>query len=447
MKLFNKLQISSNRKILLKNVSWSLIGRIVQIANALIIGVIIARYLKPDQYGILNYAAGYVAMFPLITEFGLTGILTRELAKKSTDRDSLIGSAIFLRFALSLLTIILIFISLTLFKEDGMMRNYILINAINFIFLSVSMTINNYFNSQLQNDQNVKAEIFRVGVLAVIKIMCVLLKAPLFVFIILTAVDSAVLLVYSLPLFVKFYGNLSKLKVNKTYIKILLYGSFPLLLEGVTGVFYQKLDVVMTGKLLDAEAVAYYVVALKFVDFAIFIPLVLIQTMTPMLVRKFEECNYDRENSEYIRFKNKVGDIITYSGLFVTLCLIISAYPVITILYGADYHLSIPLLQILAIKGLFCGLAYPVSAIIVSEGRQKLVFLTNVIGAAVYIVLSFILIPKLGLTGVALSTLISFIVGAYFANFLIPRYRKDFYSQTGFLFKGPKRIIGYLKNK
>jgi len=218
------------------------------------------------------------------------------------------------------------------------------------------------------------------------------------------------------------------------------------LLEGITGMFYQKIDVVLTGKLINTEAVAYYSIALKFVDFAIFIPLVLVQTMAPMLTRKFEEANFDPKNLMYIDFKNKVGDLITYSGFFITIFLILAASPVISILYGADYKSSIPLLQILAIKGLFCGMAYPVSIIIITEGRQRWVFLTNIIGGIAYILLSFTLIPMYGLIGVALATLFAFIVGAYFANFFIPLYRIDFYYQTGFLFKGPKRILKYLKD-
>lgn len=443
--LFKNLSLSSNRIFVLKNVTWSLIGRVVQILNSVIISVVVARYLKPEQFGMLNYAAAYITLFPLLTEFGISSILIRELSKKKTDKNALLGTSIFIRFVLSIITIVAIYISLIIFKEDRVMSGYILINSVNFVFLSVGLTIGNYFTAQLQNEQNVKAEVFRIAVMAVIKIICVVMKAPLFVFIILAGLDGAVILIYAVPLFIKFYGSFKKLKIQKIYIKTLMYSSFPLLLEGITGILYQKLDVVLTGKLISTEAVAYYAIALKFVDFAVFIPAVLVQTFEPMLIRKLEEADYDVNNENYLAFRNKIGDITTYSGILITVFLIIIAKPVITILYGTDYSASIPLLQILAIKGIFCGIAYPVSIIIVAEGRQKYAFLTNIVGAAAYLLLSITLIPLYGLTGVALSTIFAFIVGSYLSNLIVPLYRKDFRYQTGFLFKSHKRIFKYFK--
>lgn len=442
---FIKLKISGNFSTLLRNLSWSIISRIVQIINSLVIGVIVARYLKPELYGILNYSAGYIAMFPLITEFGLTSILIRELAKKNTNKDELLGTSLLMRVLLSVITIILIALSLYFFEDDNNLRIFIFINSFNFLFLSFSMTINNFFNSQLQNEKNAKSEIFRVTILALLKVACIVLKAPLLAFIILAAVDSAVILLYSIPVFVKSYGSLKSLRFSFNCGKNLMASSFPLFIEGITGVFYQKIDVVLTGKMINTEAVAYYSVALKFIDFAIFIPLVIVQTLTPMLVKKFEEAGEDRNNTLYIEFKNKLGDLVTYSGLIITLFLFIAARPLILILYGHEYENSILILQILSLKGLLCGLGYSASAMIITEGRQRYAFLTNVIGGATNIILSLLLIPQYGIIGVALATIMSFSIGTYFANFFIPLYRIDFLYQSGFLFKGGRRIFSYIK--
>jgi O-antigen/teichoic acid export membrane protein len=444
-KILSKLKSSGNFSTLFKNLSWSIISRIVQIINSLVIGVIVARYLKPELYGILNYSAGYIAMFPLITEFGLTSILIRELAKKNTNKDELLGTSLLIRLLLSVFTIILIALSLYFFEDDNSLRIFIFINSFNFLFLSFSMTINNYFNSQLQNEKNAKSEIFRVSILALLKVACIIFKAPLMAFIILAAVDSAVILLYSIPVFAKSYGSLRNLKFSLNCGKGLMVSSFPLFIEGITGVFYQKIDVVLTGKMVNTEAVAYYSVALKFIDFAIFIPLVIVQTLTPMLVKKFEEAGEDKKHPTYVEFKNKLGDLVTYSGLVISLFLFIAARPLILILYGHEYEQSILILQILSLKGLLCGLGYSASAMIITEGRQRISFLTNIIGGATNIILSLILIPAYGIVGVALSTIISFSIGTYFANFFIPLYRIDFLYQTGFLFKGAKRITKYLK--
>lgn len=441
----SQVNTPSNKKILFKNVSWAIVGKIMQVINGLLIGVVVARYLKPEQYGILNYTLGYVALFPLLTEFGLNSILSRELAKENSDKNALMGTGIGMRLTLSVFTIIIIFFSLLLFENNKTLRLYIMISSVNFLFLSVAMTIRNYFASQLKNDLIVKSEIFRISVLAVVKIVCIIIKAPLIVFIGLTAIDAAVILLIMVPIFYRKFGSFKDFVYKRTLVKTLSVSSTPLFIEGIASIFYQRIDVVLAGRFISTEAVAYYSVALKFIDFAVFIPLAIVQTLSAMLVRKFEKANYNPLDKEYLEFKRKMGDIVTYAGLSVSIFLFLAAGPLVTILYGAEYEESVGILRVLAWKGLFCGLGYSASAMIIAEGRQKYIYWTNIIGCVINLALSFLLIPRYGLYGVAFSTIISFGIGTYFANYLIPLYKVDFRFQSEFLLRGSGRIVKYVK--
>ena len=69
----------SNR--IISNVFWALAGKITGLISALLVGIFVARYLGPTQYGVMNYAVSFVTLFLVIATFGFENIEIREEAK------------------------------------------------------------------------------------------------------------------------------------------------------------------------------------------------------------------------------------------------------------------------------------------------------------------------------------------------------------------------------
>lgn len=447
----SKYKLSDNIRRIFVNLSWGVAGKMMQLVSALLVGVLVARYLKPENYGILNYALGYIGLFTLISEFGMNSILVREFSKNDSNKFEIIGTALVVRLLLSLVAIIAIIVSVMYVENDPMKRLYIIIISFNFLSLAATLTFRNFFISQLKNEYIVKAEIIRLLTTGLLKVLMIVLKGPLIYFIIIAALDSLIILIPFLYFFIKNYWSLHQAKFSYPMAKSIIFTSAPLLIEGVAALLYQKIDIVMIGKFINSTEVAYYSVAHKFVEFGIFIPMVLTQTLSPLLVQKLESVNGDRTDITYKKYRQKIGDMIVHSGMFVSVLLFFLASPIISILYGAEYYASIPLLKLLAWKGLFCGLGYTASIVIITEGRHNLIFLTNVVGGALNLILNLLFIPRFGVRGVAWATLISFCVATYIANFFFKKYRNDFYLQTNYFFLGGFRIIkmaiSMIKNK
>ena len=75
------------RRKILANAGWLGSERIVRSVTALVVVVWIARYLGPEQFGLLNYAQSLAyAVYPIAT-FGLTGVLVKDLAQSPESRD------------------------------------------------------------------------------------------------------------------------------------------------------------------------------------------------------------------------------------------------------------------------------------------------------------------------------------------------------------------------
>ena len=55
----------------MRNLFWAVLGKVVQLISGLIVGIIIARYLGPERYGLMNYVISYVFLFQTFAIFGL----------------------------------------------------------------------------------------------------------------------------------------------------------------------------------------------------------------------------------------------------------------------------------------------------------------------------------------------------------------------------------------
>jgi Na+-driven multidrug efflux pump len=79
------------------NTSWLFGEKILRMIVGLFVGIWVARYLGPEQFGLLSYAQSFVGLFIAIATLGLDGIVVRELVKDSSRRDELIGTAFWLK--------------------------------------------------------------------------------------------------------------------------------------------------------------------------------------------------------------------------------------------------------------------------------------------------------------------------------------------------------------
>ena len=67
----------------LKNTSWLFGEKVLRMVMGLFVGIWVARYLGPEQFGTFSYSQSFVGLFTAIATLGLDGIVVRELVKKS----------------------------------------------------------------------------------------------------------------------------------------------------------------------------------------------------------------------------------------------------------------------------------------------------------------------------------------------------------------------------
>lgn len=425
------------KKKMMKNVFWAMTGKIVNMLGALFVGILVARYLGPKNYGLMNYVISYVSLFTIIASFGLSNIEVRELSKNPNQKERILGTCFSIRFVFSTIAYIFLALSLVFYETDSITSLMILVYGITLYTTCCFELIRNYFTSIVKNEYIVKSEITRTIIGAGIKILLLYLEAPLFVFIIAVVFDTILVASgYSLSYKV-LVGSFRDWKFDKTLIPYFVKQSFPLVLSGAAIIIYQKIDQVMIGNMIDKESVGYFATAGKFLDIILFLPTVLTQTVAPVLVKIYNDGNTSLYNEKAYKFVS----IVVWLAIVISFIFSLSAYWLVHLTYGDKYLAAVPILQIMVWKTVGTALSSSGGQLIVIEKKQKWAVIRNIMGCIACVLLNYLLIPRYGIIGSAWVTIITVFISGFLANILIRPYRYIFRIEAKALLCGWKELL------
>ncbi len=434
-----RIGISDKKKRVLTNIAWAIGGKIVSLTGFLVVSIIVARYLGQEQYGIMNYVVSFVAIFQVFADFGLDFIQIREESKNPAMKDKIIGTTFGLKLIFAFITFIAILISCFLLVKDASVRCFILIYAMT-VLLNTTWVSRNHFTSIVWNEYVVKTEISRTLIGLTIKVVLVLLQLPLIWFICSLVIDSMLLAIGYTVSYVRKIDAVRKWTFDKDLAVYLVKQSFPLLLSGAAIIVYNRIDQVMIGDMIDKSHLGVYSVAVRFAEILLFVPTIISQTVSPLLVEVRQK---DAERYEYLSrvFMNVTVSLCILVALMVSLL----SYPIVYFTFGQTYIGAASVLSILAFKVIGDALSQTSGQLMIIEGIQKYASVRNVIGCATCIALNLLFIRRYGIHGAAYVALITIFVSGTLADFIIPSYRKIFYKQIKSICIGWMDIVHYKK--
>lgn len=431
----NNDKLSETQTKIARNVFWAMLGKVVNLAGALLVGILVARYLGPENYGLMNYVLSYVAIFAVIAIFGLDNIEIRELSRHPERKNEILGTSFRLRLVFATIAFILIIITLMVSHADVFTSMMIIVYSFS-LFTACFSIIRNYFTSIVENEFIVKAEITRSLIGYAIKIILLLFKAPVEYFVYAMLFDAILLASGYIYSYKAKIGNLYEWKYDKKLVSYMMKESFPLLLSGAAVVIYQRIDQVMIGNMISKESVGYFATAGRFVELILFLPTVLVQTVTPLVIKVKENGSEEQYNQKKKQF---VG-IVTWTSIFLAAFFSIMSYWLIRITFGTQYLPAVPVLQIMSWKTLGLALSSSAGQIIIMEGIQKWAVIKNLIGCVCCVVSNYLLLPVYGIVGSAWVTIATTLIAGWIGNILIPPYHRIFKLQLYAVFCGWKEL-------
>jgi len=393
---------SSSFKKYLANTSWLFIERIVRIVVSFVVTIFVVRYLGPKEFGLFSYALSFFWLFGSLSTFGLEAITTREIVKYPDKKDEINGTVFFLRLAGSVSAIIIIAVTLFLTGEETYTAILILILSGSFLFQSFSV-IEYYFRGIVKAKYNAYALSASVILSSALKVIFILIKAPLIYFVFAVVFEYVALAVGLVLVYQHFKLSIFNWKYSKTIASSLLKDSWPLALSGIVVMIYVRIDQIMIKNMMSVEAVGYYSAAVRLCEAWYFIPVTLCNSIFPAIV------NAKNVSQEFYNNRmQKLYDLLTWLAIGIAVPVTVFSSQIIDLLFGNEFSPAAPVLTIYIWAGVAVFLGVASSQYLINENLTKLSFSRNFIGMILNIVLNFILIPKFGIIGSAVATLISY---------------------------------------
>lgn len=399
----------NQKQTLAKNTFWLFFGQTGGRFLRAALVIYAARMLGPESWGAFSYVMGLVAFMLILSDIGISAIVTRESAKNLQAGPAYFSTAFFIKFfLLSAGTVILIFGApyLTKIPEARALMTVVSLLLIfdslrNFGF-AISRSLE-HMQWEAVNEIFTNIAIVGIGFFA-------LSKSPTgaslaYAYIIGTGL-GLIAMAYTLrEYFSKIFTNF-----NLQLIKPILSSSLPFAFASFLGAIMINTDLIMLGWMRSPEEIGFYSAAQK--------PIQLLYTMAGLFATSlFPIISKLSHGHQSAQIRNILEKTITAS-LFVAIPTAIVGIPlsgeIIGFLFGQEYLPASSSFQILLLTLIIIFPSVIVSNSLLAQNQQKKFITFSLIGAIGNILFNFLLIPKFGIAGSSASTLITQILANAF---------------------------------
>jgi O-antigen/teichoic acid export membrane protein len=395
------------------NIGWLFLDKIVRMGIGLLVGVWVARYLGPQQFGLLNFATAYVSVFGIVAGLGLQAIVVRDVVLNSTGKEETLGTAAALQLAGGLVAYFIAIIGIFWLRPEDQ-TSKILVTILGLITLLKASEVASYwFEAQVLSRYTVWVQNIVFLAFAIIKVILILQQASVIVFA-WAALGEALVVAFLMLIMLGLRGpHLRQLRVSMKRAKALLSDAWPLLLTGMSIMIYMKIDQIMLGQMVGDKAVGLYSAALRISEIWYFIPMAIVASVFPAVLDAKQ-----RSEALYHKRLQQIYDLMVFLSLAIAIPMTFLSTPLVNLLFGHDYTQAGQILAIHIWATVFVFLGVASSQSFVAERRQILSLQRTVLGAIINVALNVCLIPSHGPIGAAWATVIAqFSVGILFDGF------------------------------
>lgn len=422
--LRRKLEDRTDLQKIIDNIVWLFLDKLLRMGVGLFVGVWIARYLEPVQFGAYNYALAFVALFAAFASLGLDGIVVRDIACDPAKRDRILGSAFILKLGSGVITLIISVIIIRLLRPGDVLTQWLVtIITAGTIFQAFDV-IDFWFQSQVLSKYTVYAKNGSFLLFTIIKIGLILLKMPLISF---AWVGLAEIVVGAAALVIVYHKtgkNISSWSASKLTARRLLHESWPLMFAYLSCIIYMRIDQVMIGSMLDNRAVGIYSAATRIFEIPLSLILLLSSTFYPIITDL-----YVRDRGRFWVRYHQITYYYTISSIILLIGMFFIGHWSVELIFGKNYVDAADILLIQLFGLVFMANAGLRSSYLTISSNQRIIMVTTIFSAVANIVMNYFLIPIYHVAGAAFASVITQMLSLLILNVCFSETRPIFMIQ------------------
>lgn len=404
-----------NNKVV-RNANWMVSEQIVQMLLSFVISMITTRYLGPSNYGIINYCAAYVAFFSSVCSLGLEGVLVKELVTNPDKEGEFVGTALIMRIAAGILSIISIMI--ILFIVDDGNRTVMLVGLLQSLVLwfKAFEVMDFWFQSKLKSKYVAIIKMASYLIVALYKVYILASAKSIEWFAFSTSLDFLIIAIFLIIIYPRNGGPSLSFKFSTA--KALLKNSYHFIISGLFVTVYSQMDKIMIEKFLNETEVGYYSIGTSIFGYWVLVTTAITNAARPSIMSQ-----KGKDEQKYIKRLKQLYAILIWLSIAAALFFTLFGRFVIPMLYGKAYNPSVPLVTITMWYAPFSVIGTARGIWIVCENKNRYVKYYMFIGAAVNVALNALWIPFIGTYGAALATFITQLIISLIAPMLFKETR------------------------
>lgn len=422
-------EIDTDLKGLVKSSFWIFITLIVSKIILYIYRLAVARELGVEAYGLFSIAILVISLLSIIATLGMDGGVLRFVAYYQAKKDFFKIKGIVtntLIIGLSLSIIITIF---TYFSADYIATQIFNTKILSSLLKVMAFSIPLYFMiaiciSYLQGiGKNISANVINNIVYSLFKVIALIIfiligfkiESISYSYLVASLLVLIVFIYYS-----KIIKNFDRHSINAFSRKELMIYSLPLLGSAIIFQMQGLVDTTVISHYLNTYEVGLYNSAITIASLITIVPVMLY----PIVIQLFTKFHALKDKKNLKLMYQQIPKWIILLNLPFTLLIILFPGAFINILFGKSFLLAENCLVYLSICSFLFSIWMVPYYSLQALKKTKKTLLINILAILINIVMSIILVKKIGMVGAAISTLITGIIITVISICLAYKYIK-----------------------
>ncbi len=393
-------ELRSHKKVIRKNALWLFFGEMIGRVFRLAVTILPAKLISKESWGGFNYVLSVVTLLTALADIGISVLITREANKHPESKKQYLSTAFFIKLGLITALGIVFAVISNVFADDPEIK--VLAPLMLFIFVFDSLrdfgTAIARANERMEKEglNDIMTNVF----IASFGLLFLYLNPSAFSIALAYAIGTGLGLI-SIALAVREDIKYLFHNFNRSLMKHIALSAWPFGALGLMGILMVNTDVFIIKWLLSLKEVALYAAPQKLIQVLYIIPGFVSSAFFPALAK------YTKEPAKFRHLFENALSVVMMIAVPLAFGSIVLATPIINFLYNSSFYASVLTFRILALTIISVAMSVAISNVIYAHGREKGYILVSFIGIFGNLFLDLLLIPKWGIAGSAVATLIS----------------------------------------
>lgn len=383
----------------LKNIIHTYGNIALRFSVPLLVFPYISRVLGPENLGRINFIRSLLFFFVIFIDLGLPLYGVRELAAKKTIAEKREFLAIVFHLKIAL------FILVSLVYIFAFLNGSLFIEIDRFVYLAWILIFTAFLNNDwvLSGIEKTRYNLIGNGASKILYIVCIFLlvrhEGHAVVYFSIILASELFLALYNFYILNKFFGLFFLVKIRFQALLVLLKMLLWFFAAKMVLFVFEKVDILMLGYMRGDEVTGQYAAISRLLQIGK--PLVGAVTI-PMLAFVSRTKGEGKKNKEKLAFH--FSFVLAMLG---TLILFFHSKTLMNLFLGDKYTAFTSLSVLSFIFPLYALSNYLGVQSLIAQGRERTFSLLYLLVCTLNIAINFLLIPKYGVMGASLATLIS----------------------------------------